>query len=91
MRKPESGRWCDLDRCNKVIKENLGLVPQGFALTGTSWSSLAEQGVQRRYRFGWLWLVDAHHEADGKKIRVADLLGIKVPDENDCGPPQAAR
>ena len=37
----------ELDRCNRVIEENLGFVPQDFAFTGTSWSSAAEIEVKK--------------------------------------------
>ena len=35
----------ELDRCNQVIRDNLGFMPQEFAFTGTSWSSIAEAEV----------------------------------------------
>lgn len=81
----------ELDRCNQVIEENLGFIPKDFAFTGTSWSSQAEAEVKNRYRFGRLWLVGAHYEIDGNKMRVADFLGFPQPDEPDGGPPNASR
>ncbi len=71
----------ELDRCNEIIEENLGVTPRDFAYTGTSWSTLAELEVKKRYRFGRLWIVGAHYMADGKRIRYADLVGIPGADE----------
>ena len=56
----------ELDRCNRVIEENMGFVPEDFAFTGTSWSSAAEVEVKKRYRFGRLWVIGSEYEADGK-------------------------
>lgn len=81
----------ELDRCNRVIQQNLGIAPRDFAFTGTSWSSMAEQEVMKRYRFGRLWFIGAEYEADGKPIRCAHLVGVPGPDEEDGGPPRAAR
>lgn len=81
----------ELDRSNETIRRNLGFVPTDFAFTGTSWSSIAEAEVKRRYRFGRLWLISSQYIADGRPIRVADLVGVTGPDEADGGPPNAAR
>ena len=81
----------ELDRCNETIQRNLGFVPQDFAFTGTSWSSLAEEEVKKRYRFGRLWIVGSGYSADGKSVRYADLVGLAGDDEDDGGPPHAAR
>ena len=81
----------ELDRCNQKIKANLGFTPQDFAFTGTSWSSLAETEVKKRYRFGRLWIIGSQYKADGKPIRYAELVGVDGPDEADGGPPAAAR
>ena len=81
----------ELDRCNRVIEENLGFVPQDFAFTGTSWSSAAEAEVKKRYRFGRLWIVGSEYEADVKPIRYAELAGSLEPDEPDGGPPNSTR
>ena len=81
----------ELDRCNELIKENLGFTPKDFAFTGTSWSSMAEQEVMKRYRFGRLWIIGSEYNADGKPIRVSDLMGVPGADEADGGPPYAAR
>ncbi len=81
----------ELNRCNLVIEENLGFVPKDFAFTGTSWSSVAEREVKKRYRFGRLWIVGSEYEADGNPIRYAELLGSSEPDELDGGPPNSTR
>ena len=81
----------ELDRCNQVIQDNLGFTPKDFAFTGTSWSSMAEQEVKKRYRFGRLWIIGSEYQADGKPIRYAELAGVSEPDEADGGPPNSAR
>ena len=81
----------ELDRCNQVIHENLGFTPTDFAFTGTSWSSMAEQEVMKRYRFGRLWIVGSEYQVDGKPMRYAELVGDPNPDEADSGPPFSAR
>ena len=81
----------ELDRCNRVIEENLGFAPQDFAFTGTSWSSAADAEVKKRYRFGRLWIVGSKYEADGKPIRYAELAGSSEPDKADGGPPHSTR
>ena len=81
----------ELDRSNETIRQNLGFVPADFAFTGTSWSSVAEQEVKKRYRFGRLWIIGSEYTADGQTIRYADLVGASGPDEADGGPPHAAR
>ena len=81
----------ELDRCNRVIEENMGFVPEDFAFTGTSWSSAAESEVKKRYRFGRLWVIGSEYEADGTPIRYAELAGSEEPDEADGGPPNSTR
>ena len=81
----------ELEQCDATIKKNLGITPQDFAFTGTSWSSSAEREVKARYRFGRLWIVGAEYQVDGKKTRYADLVGVPGADEADGGPPHAAR
>ena len=81
----------ELDRCNETIEENLGFRPKDFAFTGTSWSSIAEVEVKKRYRFGRLWIVGSEYTADGHPIRYAELVGVQANDEDDGGPPMAAR
>lgn len=81
----------ELDTCNATIQRNLGFTPRDFAFTGTSWSSLAEQEVKKRYRFGRLWIISSQYMVDGKETRYADLVGVAGPDEDDGGPPHEAR
>jgi peptidoglycan/xylan/chitin deacetylase (PgdA/CDA1 family) len=81
----------ELDTCNATIERHLGFVPQDFAFTGTSWSSIAEREVMRRYRFGRLWIISDEYQADGKPIRYGELAGVPGPTEADGGPPFAAR
>ncbi|HCV24469.1 MAG TPA: hypothetical protein DGN59_13510 [Candidatus Latescibacteria bacterium] len=86
----EKLQW-ELETCDQEIEKELGITPRGFAFTGTSWSSVAEQKVMERYRFGRLWIVGSEYQADGEKIRYADLVGVEGDDEADGGPPMAAR
>lgn len=81
----------ELIQCDATIERHLGITPQDFAFTGTSWSSIAEREVKRRYRFGRLWIVGAEYQVDGRKTRYADLDGVPGPNEADGGPPHAAR
>jgi peptidoglycan/xylan/chitin deacetylase (PgdA/CDA1 family) len=81
----------ELDRSNETIRRHLGFVPADFAFTGTSWSSVAEQEVKKRYRFGRLWIIGSEYTVDGRTIRYAELVNAAGPDEPDGGPPQAAR
>jgi len=81
----------EMEKCDSLLEEHVGVVPRDFAFTGTSWSSRAEQEVKKRYRFGRLWIVGATYQADGHEIRYADLVGIPGEDEEDGGPPTAAR
>jgi peptidoglycan/xylan/chitin deacetylase (PgdA/CDA1 family) len=81
----------ELKECDAVIERELGIQPRDFAFTGTSWSSAAEKQVMARYRFGRLWIVGTEYQADGEKIRYADLVGVDGADEEDGGPPYAAR
>ena len=60
-------------------------------ITGTSWSTLAEIEVKKRYRFGRLWIVGSDYTVDGNRIRYADLVRVSGADEDDGGPPFAAR
>ena len=81
----------ELETNDNILVKELGLQPRDFAFTGTSWSSIAEQEVKKRYRFGRLWIVGSMYQADGKPIRYADLVGISGTDEIDEGPPSSAR
>ncbi|MCY4530530.1 MAG: hypothetical protein OXD46_16075, partial [Chloroflexi bacterium] len=69
----------------------LGFRPKDFAFTGTSWSSIAETEVKKRFRFGRLWIIGSEYKADGRTIRYADLVGVPGEDDADGGPPMAAR
>ncbi len=86
----EKLHW-ELEHCDAMLEKHLGVKPKEFAFTGTSWSSRAEAAVKERYRFGRLWIVGAEYEADGRTIRYADLVGVPGEDEEDGGPPYAAR
>jgi peptidoglycan/xylan/chitin deacetylase (PgdA/CDA1 family) len=86
----EKLQW-ELETCDQTIEKELGIKPRDFAFTGTSWSSVAEKKVMARYRFGRLWIVGSEYQADGNKIRYAELVGVDGEDETDGGPPIAAR
>ena len=47
--------------------------------------------MKKRYRFGRLWFISSQYTVDGSPMRVADLVGVAGPDEDDGGPPHAAR
>ena len=81
----------ELEQCDATLKEKLGVDSKDFAFVGTSWSSAAEKEVMNRYRFGRLWIVGSEYQADGEKIRYAELVGVEGEDETDGGPPMAAR
>ena len=81
----------ELETCDAMMKEHLGITPRDFAFTGTSWSSAAEKLVMKRYRCGRLWIVGNMYQVDGQKMRYAELVGIEGADESDGGPPKAAR
>lgn len=81
----------ELETCDDILKKELGITPKDFAFTGTSWSRTAEDEVAKRYRFGRLWIIGSTYQADGNRIRYADLAGVSGPDEGDGGPPEAAR
>jgi peptidoglycan/xylan/chitin deacetylase (PgdA/CDA1 family) len=81
----------ELEECDRRLKERLGVIARDFAFTGTSWSRVAEEEVAKRYRFGRLWIISSRYDADGKSIRLADLVGSREPDEADGGPPMAIR
>jgi peptidoglycan/xylan/chitin deacetylase (PgdA/CDA1 family) len=81
----------ELEQCDARLEAELGIAPQDFAFTGTSWSQVAEREVAKRYRFGRLWIIGSEYDADGGRIRFAQLAGIDAPDEPDGGPPMAAR
>ena len=92
MRDPSGQRLRkELEDCDETIRFRVGVESKDFAFTGTSWSSVAEQEVMKRYRFGRLWIVGSIYKADGRTIRYADLVGVEGQDEIDGGPPMAAR
>jgi peptidoglycan/xylan/chitin deacetylase (PgdA/CDA1 family) len=80
-----------MDTCDRVIEEHLGVVPRDFAYTTTTWSAPAEREVAKRYRFARLWCVSSHLATDAGRVRYADLAGVSGEDETDGGPPLASR
>ena len=74
-----------------ILKRELGITPKDFAFTGTSWSSMAEREVKKRYRYGRLWIIGSVYQVDGESMRYAEFVGIPGDDEKDGGPPFAAR
>jgi peptidoglycan/xylan/chitin deacetylase (PgdA/CDA1 family) len=92
-KKDPSGRLIreELRTCDDMLREHLGITPQDFAFTGTTWSQLAEDEVKKRYRFGRLWITGAHYETEEGQIRYAERVGVPGADEADGGPPTAAR
>ena len=92
----EAREWMTWDEIRELMDagwhiRELGVEPQDFAFTGTTWSSTAERHVKKRYRFGRLWIIGSTYRADGAQIRYADLVGVSGADESDGGPPHAAR
>jgi peptidoglycan/xylan/chitin deacetylase (PgdA/CDA1 family) len=80
-----------MEKSDAILHEHLGIVPKDFAYTSTSWSVVAENEVKRRYRFGRLWIIGEPYRTETGRIRYADLVGVPGPDEEDGGPPVAAR
>jgi peptidoglycan/xylan/chitin deacetylase (PgdA/CDA1 family) len=76
---------------DRVLAKRLGVVPEVFAYTGTTFSLLAEAEAKRRYSWARLWITGADYQTDRGPVRFADLAGIAGPDEDDGGPPFAAR
>ncbi len=81
----------EFEEGDATIMKYLGFQPRDFAFTGTSWSSVAEKLVMQRYRSGRLWIVGTEYQVDGRTVRYADLVGVDGEDEEDGGPPIAAR
>lgn len=81
----------ELRAADAAIERYLGEKPKDFAYTGSTWSTIAEQKVKARYRFGRLWIADNYFLADGQRTAVAQLMGIDGADEADGGPAKAAR
>jgi peptidoglycan/xylan/chitin deacetylase (PgdA/CDA1 family) len=80
-----------MERCDALLDRHLGIRSRDFAYTTTTWSRAAEEEVRRRYRFARLWTIDALVDTDEGKARFADLAGVAGDDEDDGGPPEAAR
>ena len=81
----------ELEECDATLHEKIGVRPRDFAFTGTSFSTVARREVERRYRFGRLWITQAHYDVDGRRVRYANLVGVEGEDEPDGGPPVPAR
>ncbi|HEY8171954.1 MAG TPA: polysaccharide deacetylase family protein [Dehalococcoidia bacterium] len=81
----------EMDTCDAILEERLGIRPRDFAYTTTTWSEVAEVEVKRRYRSARLWTIGSHIDTDEGKVRFAELAGIEGEDESDGGPPLAAR
>ena len=68
----------ELEQCDETLKKYLGITPQDFAFTGTSWSSIAEHEVCL------LYTSDAADEEDGGPPMAAryitkDSLPYRLP------------
>ncbi len=81
----------ELRAADAEIERKLGEKPKDFAYTGGTWSSIAEQKVKARYRFGRLWITESTCLADGRRTAVAELMGVGGTDEVDGGPATATR
>ena len=81
----------ELDKNDNILEKHLSIKPRYFAFTGTTWSSLAEQEVKKRYQLARLWIIGNQYHADGKSVRYAELVDNIDPDESDGGPPLSAR
>lgn len=87
----EHFRIDELEKCDEIVKRELGIETKDFAFVGITWSSIAEKEVMKRYRFARLWIVGSEYLADGKKIRYAELACANEEDEKDGGPPKEVR
>jgi peptidoglycan/xylan/chitin deacetylase (PgdA/CDA1 family) len=92
-RKDPSGALirAELETCDALLRRHLGITPQDFAYTSTTWSAVAEAEVRRRYRFARLWIIGTHYATDRGPVRFADLVGVPGADADDGGPPLGAR
>jgi len=81
----------ELERCDALLGEHLGIYPKDFAYTSTTWSRVAEVEVKKRYRFARLWIIGTHYQTDEGEVRYAELVGDSGADEEDGGPPQGSR
>ena len=88
---PERPVLIDFDHPIKNMRYETHDTLAKYGFTGTSWSSIAEAEVKKRFRFGRLWIIGSEYKADGRTIRYADLVGVPGEDEADGGPPMAAR
>ena len=80
-----------LEKCDRILYDSLGIISRDFAYTTTTWSSVAEIEVKKRYRFGRLWIIGSYYQTETGHVRYADLTGCPGSDEDDGGPPFAAR
>ena len=53
----------ELVKCDEILERHLGVKSRIFAFTGTTWSAVAENEVQKRYRFGRLWIIGSTYQA----------------------------
>jgi peptidoglycan/xylan/chitin deacetylase (PgdA/CDA1 family) len=81
----------ELEKCDEMLAEYLGVTPRDFAFTSATWSEVAENEVKKRYRFGRLWVIGSHYDTENGRIRFAELVAVSGADESDGGPPYAAR
>jgi peptidoglycan/xylan/chitin deacetylase (PgdA/CDA1 family) len=81
----------EMERCDALLAQELGIVSRDFAYTTITWSAAAEREVARRYRFARLWTIGTHCDTDAGPVRFAELAGIDGEDEPDGGPPIEAR
>ena len=81
----------EMETCDRILREHLGIISQDFAFTATTWSKIAEDEAKKRYRFARLWIIGAHYDTDEGRVRYADMADVPGPDEDDGGPPHAAR
>lgn len=80
-----------MERCDALLEQYLGVRSRDFAYTMTTRSEAAENAVRKRYRFARLWTIGAELATDKGTIRFADLAGVEGADEAHGGPPVAAR
>ena len=82
----------ELEACDNTLYAELGRQPRDFAFTSTTFSTIAAELVEQRYRFGRLWIIGSHYHNDGQDVRFASISGhAHLPDEDDGGPPTASR
>jgi peptidoglycan/xylan/chitin deacetylase (PgdA/CDA1 family) len=81
----------EMERCDGILLERLGVVSQDFAYTTTTWSAAAEREVAKRYRFARMWIIGSHFDTDAGRVRIGEFAGVAGDDESDGGPPIVAR